>query len=97
MSSRYEEVYAGWQREPEAFWAKAAEEIQWYQRWDKVLDISKKPIYRWFSGGVVNTCFNALDHQVENGRGEQLALVYDSPVTETIKRFTYRELLNQTA
>jgi propionyl-CoA synthetase len=95
--SRYDEVYGEWLADPEAFWAKAAEEIDWYKRWDKVLDDSQAPIYRWFAGSEVNTCHNALDRHVEGGRAEQAALIYDSPVTGTTRTFTYRELRDKTA
>ena len=97
MTSRYEEAYARSLDDPEGFWAEAAEEIHWYKKWDKVLDDSNKPFYRWFVGGEVNTCYNALDRHVENGRAEQLALIYDSPVTDTIKSFTFRELRDEVA
>jgi propionyl-CoA synthetase len=97
MSSRYDEVYGGWQNDPQAFWAEAAEDIQWSKKWDTVLDDSRAPYYRWFAGGEVNTCYNAVDYHVEQGRGEQAAIIYDSPVTETIKRISYRELRDQVA
>ena len=97
MSSRYDEVYGRWKADPEGFWAEAAEEIDWYKRWDKVLDSSRAPLYRWFAGAEVNSCYNALDRHVERGRADQLALIYDSPVTGTIKTFTYRQLLDKTA
>ena len=84
-------------RDPESFWGEAAEQVHWYRKWDKVLDESNKPFYRWFTGGEVNTCYNALDLHVENGRGEQTALIYDSPVTDQIKSFTYRELRDKVA
>ena len=84
-------------RDPDAFWGEAAEQVHWYRKWDKVLDESNKPFYRWFAGGEVNTCFNALDLHVENRRGEQTALIYDSPVTDQIKTFTYRELRDKVA
>jgi hypothetical protein len=71
--------------DPDGFWAKAAEDCHWYKRWDKVLDDSNKPFYRWFTGGEINTCYNALDYHIDQGRGDQLALIYDSPVTDTIK------------
>jgi len=80
---------------PEEFWAEAANDVHWHRRWDKVLDDSRKPFYRWFEGGVMNTCYNALDLHVESGRSEQLALIYDSPVTGAVRTFTYRELLWQ--
>lgn len=77
---------------PEAFWGKAAQEVAWHKPWDKVLDASNPPYYKWFAGAELNTCFNALDIHVENGRGDQTAVIYDSPVTDTIKKFTYSEL-----
>lgn len=93
----YAETYARWQQDPEAFWAAAADAAHWYKRWDTVLDDSRAPFHRWFTGGIVNTCYNALDIHVEQGCGDQPALIYDSPVTGTTKTFTYRELLNEVA
>ena len=95
VTSRYAETYAAWQRDPEAYWAQAAEDIHWFKRWDKVLDSSRAPFYRWFPGGSVNTCYNALDRHVEAGRGAQAALIYDSPITRVIRSLTYAELLDQ--
>jgi propionyl-CoA synthetase len=92
VSRKYDDVYARSIRDPIAFWAEAAEEIHWYKKWEKVLDDSNKPFYRWFTGGEVNTCYNAIDRHVANGRGDQVALIYDSPVTNTIQSFTFREL-----
>jgi propionyl-CoA synthetase len=97
MSGAYEETYREWLRDPEGFWARAAESIHWYKKWDQVLDVSRAPFYRWFSGGLVNTCYNLLDVHVENGRAEQVALIYDSPITGVVKSYTYRELLNEVA
>jgi propionyl-CoA synthetase len=97
MIGAYEAAYRAWQRDPEGFWAQAAESIHWYRRWDQVLDASRAPYYRWFSGGLINTCYNLLDAHVENGRAQQLALIYDSPVTGVIKTYTYRDLLNEVA
>ena len=82
---------------PDAFWAERAAALTWDRRWTRVLDTSNAPFYRWFSGGRINTCYNALDRHVEQGRGENLALIYDSPVTGVASRFTYEELLNQVA
>ena len=84
----YQEVYQRSLEDREGFWADVAEGIEWYQKWDQVLDASNPPFYRWFKGGVVNTCYNALDRHVEQGRAEQLALVYDSPVTQQVKKYT---------
>ena len=97
METRYDAVYRRWLENPEGFWAEAAESIHWFRKWDHVLDTSRAPFYRWFSGALVNTCYNLLDVQVENGRADQVALIYDSPVTGVIKSYTYRELLNEVA
>ncbi len=90
----YEAVFQKSIQDPAGFWGEAAEAIDWYRKWDKVLDDSGKPFYRWFAGGELNTCYNALDRHVKNGRAEQVALIYDSPVTGQIQKFTYRELLD---
>ena len=84
-------------KDPVGFWGEAAEAVHWYKRWAKVLDDSRPPFYRWFAGGQVNTCYNALDLHVEEGRGDQSALIYDSPVTNSIETFTYRELRDKVA
>ena len=73
--------------QPEKFWATAADSIDWTKKWDRVLDDSNAPIYRWFTGGKLNTCYNALDRHVLNGRANQAALIYDSPVSNTKKTF----------
>jgi propionyl-CoA synthetase len=93
----YAETYRRWLKEPEAFWAEAAGAIDWERRWDRVLDDSRPPFYRWFAGARLNTCWNALDRHVAAGRGERVALIWDSPVTDTIARFTYRELRDRVA
>jgi propionyl-CoA synthetase len=97
MASVYEEVYQRSMRDPEGFWAEAAEDIYWERRWDKVFDDSRKPFYRWFVGGRLNTCFNALDLHIERGRGKQIALIYDSPVTGTVKSYTYDAFRDEVA
>lgn len=97
MKSTYKAVYTRWQDDPEKFWAEAAEAVHWFKKWDSVLDASRPPFYRWFSGGMVNSCYNALDRHAEGGRANQPALIYDSPVTQTIKTLTYRELLDDVA
>ncbi|PYV26048.1 MAG: propionyl-CoA synthetase [Acidobacteria bacterium] len=84
-------------RDPAGFWGDAAEAVYWYKRWEKVLDDSHQPFCRWFVGGRLNTCYNALDLHVEEGRGGQPALTYDSPVTNSIKTFTYWELRDKAA
>ena len=95
--SAYDDIHTRSLSDPEAFWAEAAESIHWEHRWDRVLDDSRAPFYRWFPGAVTNTCYNALDRHVEGGRADQLALIYDSPITGVIERFTYRELRDRVA
>jgi propionyl-CoA synthetase len=94
---RFDDTYRRSLDEPEAFWADAAAAIDWDEPWERVLDDSSAPLYRWYSGGRMNSCHNALDRHVEGGRADQLALIYDSPVTDTIASFTYRELRDAVA
>ena len=82
-------------REPDAFWGEAASRITWFKRWDRVLDSSHPPFYRWFTGGELNTCYNAVDRHVLRGRGNQAALIFDSPVTGTVRAYTYNDLLGE--
>jgi len=95
--SRYEEIYQRSLQDPEGFWGEAAEDIDWIEKWDRVLDDSNPPFYRWFTGGVLNTCYNALDRHVEAGKGDKPALIYDSPVTDQIAQYTYAELRDRVA
>ena len=88
----YQDIYQGWQSDPEGFWMQAAEAIDWVQKPSKALFDDKAPLYEWFRDGQVNTCWNAVDRHVEAGRGEQLAIIHDSPVTHSTKGITYREL-----
>ena len=97
MTTPYDAVFKKSIEDPNAFWAEAAEDCHWYKKWDKVLDDTNKPFYRWFVGGEINTCYNALDLHVDQGRGDQYALIYDSPVTDTVKKYTYRELRDEVA
>ena len=95
--SRYHEVYASWQANPEAFWAEAARDISWYKPWDRVFDPYMGEYGRWFAGAACNTAYNCLDRHVERGRGDQTALIYDSAVTGTTRTFTYAELTHEVA
>ena len=95
--SRYAEVYAAWQADPQAYWAAAAEGITWDRRWDRVFDPDMGAYGQWFAGGMMNTCFNALDRHVLAGRGEQAALIWDSPMAQEIKTFSYRQMRDRTA
>ena len=95
--SRYGEVYAGWMKDPEAFWAEAAKEISWYKLWDRVFDPYMGEYGRWFAGAECNTAYNCLDRHVERGRGGQKALIFDSAYTKTTKTYTYTELTHEVA
>jgi propionyl-CoA synthetase len=92
MASRYHEVYDGWKRDPEQFWADAAGAIDWYSPWDKVFDATAGVYGRWFTGATCNTCYNAIDRHVAGGRADQIALIHDSAIAGTVKKFTYAEL-----
>jgi len=95
MSGTYDSAFRRSLEDAAGFWAEAAAAVHWYKRWDRVLDDSNPPFYRWFPGALCNTCYNAVDRHVEAGRGDQAALIYDSPVTSTVRRITYRELLDE--
>ena len=93
--SRYHEVHARSMADPESFWAEAAREIDWIEPAKKIFDPTIGVYGRWFTGGVVNTCYNALDRHVASGRANQVALIHDSPLTNSITKFTYAELLRE--
>lgn len=96
MGKIYDDVYSQSVKDPEKFWSEAATKVHWYHQWDKVLDVVDGH-YRWFVGGCMNTCYNALDLHIHNGRANQLALIFDSPVTDTKKNYTYRQLRDRVA
>ncbi|MGD8976755.1 MAG: propionyl-CoA synthetase [Gammaproteobacteria bacterium] len=83
--------------DPQGFWGDAAAAVDWIKPWDRVLDDSRPPFYRWFAGGELNTCYNAIDRHVAAGQGSRVALIYDSPVTDTKARFTYLEMQDKVA
>jgi len=93
----YDDIYRKSIDDPEAFWGEVAQGVHWDKKWDKVLDDSKAPEYHWFSGGKLNTCYNAVDRHVEAGHGDQVALIYDSPVTGQLRKYTFAELQDQVA
>jgi propionyl-CoA synthetase len=97
MTTGYAETYRRSIERPEEFWAEAAERIDWERRWDRVLDASRPPFYRWFPGARLNTCWNVVDRHVAAGRGDRVALIWDSPVAGRIEHFTYRELRDEVA
>ncbi|MDP2797033.1 MAG: propionyl-CoA synthetase [Methanoregula sp.] len=92
MSGEYERAFHEAVSNPEKFWGAAATKVRWYRHYDQVLTSDNPPFYRWFEGGMVNSCYNALDYHVEQGQKDRIALIYDSPVTKTVKKFTYGEL-----
>lgn len=93
----YRTLYRNSMEDPEGFWAKTATELIWTKPWDKVIDDSDAPYYEWFAGGEINTCYNALDRHCEEGRAEQDALIYDSPVTDQVRKYSYAELRDEVA
>ncbi len=95
MVSRYHQVYAGWKQDPEKFWSEAARDIDWFTPFDKVFDAEAGVYGRWFPGATCNTCYNALDRHVANGRADQAALIHDSAITGTQQSLTYGELLRE--
>ncbi len=97
MTSGYRQTYDRWRADPQGFWAEAAREIAWIKPPERIFDAQAGVYGRWFPDGRCNACFNALDRHVEAGRGDQVALYYDSPVTGTKRAITYRNLLDEAA
>ena len=97
MTSRYAETYARWKADPMAYWAEAAKEIDWFTPPQKIFDANAGVYGRWFPDATCNMCFNALDRHVDGGRAGQLALIYDSAVTNTKRTFTYAQLRDEVA
>src|SRR5215211_3139811 len=95
-TSRYHDIYAQWQRDPEGFWAEAARDIDWIEPAQKVFDPDAGVYGRWFTGAVCNTCWNAVDRHVLSGRAEQPAIIYDSPVAGTKQTISYVDLQTKT-
>jgi propionyl-CoA synthetase len=95
--SKYEQAFKKSIENPDEFWGKAAEDVKWIKKYDKVVHTDKPPFYRWFKGGKINTCYNALDRHVDEGNGDRTALIFDSAMTNTKKKFSYKELRDKTA
>jgi propionyl-CoA synthetase len=93
----YADIYGKWKSDPEGFWMDAAGAIDWVQRPSRALNADRAPLYEWFTDGMVNTCWNAVDRHVLAGRGNQLAIIHDSPVTHLKKGITYKELQTRVA
>ena len=92
MNNKFNKIYQNSIKNPEKFWQEVSEDIFWFKKPTKILNKSNPPFYKWFEDGVTNTCYNALDLHIDEGRGEKLALIYDSPITDSKKQFTYNEL-----
>ena len=92
MINKYDNLYKESISNPEKFWGDAAKDVIWFSPYKKVLDNSNPPFYRWFHGGKINTCFNAIDRHVEEGNGSRIAIIYDSPVTSKKISFSYSEV-----
>ena len=97
MSGEYERAYHESITDPEHFWGAAAEKVHWFKPYKRVINRENPPFYRWFEGGMVNSCYSALDFHVEHGRNNRIALIYDSPVTGTVKKFSYGVLCDLVA
>ena len=92
MKSKYNEIYQESLNKPEEFWKNISEDIFWFKKPSKILSKSKAPFYKWFEDGVTNTCYNALDYHIDQGKGEKIALIYDSPITGNKAKFTFNKL-----
>ena len=92
MSKKFNDIYQNSLKNPEDFWQEVSNDIFWFKKPTKILNKSNPPFYKWFEDGVTNTCYNALDIHIDQGRGDKLALIYDSPITGNKKQFTYKEL-----
>ncbi len=92
MKKRYQDIYDASIKNPEKFWKEISEDIFWYKKPTKILNKSNPPFYKWFEDGVTNSCYNALDYHIENGKGDKTALIYDSPITNNKAKFSYNEL-----
>ena len=97
MSLKYREIYENSINKKEEFWKDISNDIFWYKKPTKILNSDNPPFYKWFEDGVTNTCYNALDFHIDNGRGNKVAIIYDSPITGVQKKITYNELKNEVA
>ena len=95
MSSTYNSVFSQSIQNKEDFWSKAAEDVRWIEKPNQILDASNPPFYKWFKGGKINTCFNALDRHVEEGNGDRTAIIFDSAMTGVKKKYSYQELTKE--
>ena len=92
MSNKFNKIYQQSINDPETFWKEASDDIFWFKKPTKILNKSNPPFYKWFEDGTTNTCYNALDIHIDQGKGKNTALIYDSPITGNKNKFTYEEL-----
>ena len=97
LNQKYNDIYQKSIQNREEFWKNISENIFWYKKPTKILNSDKPPFYKWFEDGITNTCYNALDLHIDEGRGDKLAIIYDSPITGTKKNITYKELRDKVA
>ena len=97
MNQKYNDIYQNSINNREEFWKEISNDIFWYKKPTKILNSKNPPFYKWFEDGVTNTCYNALDYHIDNGRGDKLAIIFDSPITGVKKKITYNELRNEVA
>ena len=92
MKHNFKEIYDDSLNKPEEFWKNISEDVFWFKKPNKILNNSNPPFYKWFEDGITNSCYNALDYHIDQGRGDKTALIYDSPITGNKAKFTFKEL-----
>ena len=97
MSKNYKKIYDSSIKNKEDFWKKVSDDIFWYKKPTKILNTSNPPFYKWFEDGITNTCYNALDFHIDKGMGEKLALIWDSPITNSKEKYTFNQLKEKVA
>ena len=97
MTQKYKEIYQESIKNREGFWKEISNDVFWYKKPTKILNSQNPPFYKWFEDGVTNTCYNALDLHVDQGKGEKLAIIYDSPITGSKENITYNKLKEKVA
>ena len=93
MEINYKKIYQDSINKPEEFWKNISEDIFWFKKPTKILNKSNPPFYKWFEDGVTNTCYNALDYHIDQGKGDKNALIYDSPITGNKSKFTFKTFI----
>ena len=97
MENNFNKIYKESIQNPEEFWKNVSDDIFWFKKPTKILNKSNPPFYKWFEDGVTNTCYNALDLHIDEGKGEKLAIIYDSPITGSKENITYNQLKEKVA